>query len=525
MNKKTFFAVSVIVYLLIIWYHPYIKGISNPNERIRFFLVHAVVSRGELSVNHEIRKFGDTIDKAEVNGKYYCDKAPLISLINVPSYYLYYKLHNGNVTEKDSLYFLKATNQALFALMLFWLFFFYIRKHSKDEKLNLFFSAALIFATPIFSFSVAYFSHSVTASLIFLFFVLLEKEIESPRFIWGYGAGFVGGLAVLNEYTSVPFLVVFSFFALIRMRKNPSSIIYFILGGMIPAFGLAIFNNAQFGSPFTLGYSHLSDKTFAVAQSKGLWGITFPSWKAFYETLFSIRIGALTLSPFLILSGIGFYYSLKKRDLSLIGAAAAIAAHFYAVISYSVWDGGGTFGSRHFVPVIPLLMVLSVKGTLCVKEQLPMVLTFFKVTALSSFLLFAGTVVNFSFFAPLFSNPLPNFTLIMIREGFYPSGSVASLLGIKGGLSFFLWMMLCFLIAIYTLYKSSNENKGVADFVSNILLAFGILSLYFIPYSGNSKQLNDAYMSMQKEIKNQDWRLKELLMDGNYKDVIKQLDL
>lgn len=522
--KKQFLLVSAVVYLLISFFHVYIKGIYNPNERIRFFLVHAIVAEGELSVNREIKEFGDSLDKARVGSKYYCDKAPMLSLLTVPAYFIYYNLKSGSVNESDSLRFLKLSQHSLFALLLFWLLFLYLTPLIKNNKLTLFFCFVTLFATPLFSFFTAYFSHSVAATLLFLFFFLLRKAVTLEKKELFFFAGITGGVTFMTEYPLAAAISIISVFFFFKSHKKSDFIFFFIGAGAIAALFFA-YNTFVFGSPLSLGYSNLADKQFAAAQSKGLWGITFPKKEAVVQTLFSLRTGLFTLSPFTLFLFPAIWTAFRRKNPEQIMMIILIFTHFYLVTGFEVWSGGGTFGSRHLVPVIPFISILAFQSFLTIREKLPSINYLFVVFSILPICLFSLALPLFSYFAVKFSNPFANFTLIMIRENFFPNSSVLDFLKISNSTSYVIWVLLIttFLICLILLFFADFPRK-VLKTISMFLLVISILSFYFIPYANKNNQLYDAYMSMLKNRYDENYELKKFTFQGKYKELIQKIE-
>ncbi|HNW82308.1 MAG TPA: hypothetical protein PKG52_05380 [bacterium] len=523
-QKKQFLLISAVVYLFISFFHVYIKGIYNPNERIRFFMTHAIVSRGELSVNEEMKEFGNSLDKAKVGDKYYCDKAPMLSLLAVPAYFVYYKLNHGDVSESGSLRFLKLTQHSLFALLLFWLLFLYLTPLVKNNKLTLFFCFTAIFATPLFSFFTAYFSHSVAATLLFSFFFLLKNAVTLQKKWLFFFAGIVGGITFMTEYPLAAALSIISIFFFFKSRKK-TDFISFLIGSGIVATLFFAYNTFVFGGPLSLGYSNLADKGFAVAQSKGLWGITFPKKEAVVQTLFSLRTGLFTLSPFMLFIFPAIWVAFRKKDPEQIIMIILIAVHFYLITGFEVWSGGGTFGSRHLVPVIPFISILAFRSFLVIREKLPCTNYLFVIFSILPICLFSLVLPFFSYFAVKFSNPLANFTLIMIRENFFPNSSILEFFKISNSISYAVWSILIIALPVYLmlLFFADFPRKALKT-ISMFLLVMSMLSLYFIPYAGKNDQLYDTYMSMLKNRYDENYELKKLTFQGKNKELIQKIE-
>ena len=71
----TLFLVSLLTYAF------FLQDPQNPNVSSRMFLTLSLVADGEVSIDRYADK---TIDKAKMNGKFYSDKAPGLSLSAIP---------------------------------------------------------------------------------------------------------------------------------------------------------------------------------------------------------------------------------------------------------------------------------------------------------------------------------------------------------------------------------------------------------------------------------------------------------
>jgi hypothetical protein len=125
------------------------------------------------------------------------------------------------------------------------------------------------------------------------------------------------------------------------------------LGGILGLLPLLVYNQQAFGSPFTLGYSSVVG---FEGMQEGLFGITWPKPSVIVELLFGLYRGLLPLSPVLMLVPVGLYvmWGEPNTRVAAVGILAVLCSFLLINASYYYWQGGGSTGPRHLVPILPL---------------------------------------------------------------------------------------------------------------------------------------------------------------------------
>jgi hypothetical protein len=114
-----------------------------------------------------------------------------------------------------------------------------------------------------------------------------------------------------------------------------------MLGGAVDIW----YDWVRYGKPLQLSYA-----------SEGL-GFTFPLLKGIYGLLLSPGVGVFVFMPVLVFALLGFM-SFRRRwplECALVIAVVGGRVLFYA--SWSLWDGGASWGPRFLVPVLPMMMI------------------------------------------------------------------------------------------------------------------------------------------------------------------------
>jgi hypothetical protein len=167
-------------------------------------------------------------------------------------------------------------------------------------------------------------------------------------------AGVCAGIAGLCFYICIPAAIALIIGAWWRGGVKPA--LRFALGGVPFAILLGLYHYVCFGSPFRTAVETSSDFTeagllfgvFRLPSLKALWGLTGSDYR-----------GLFFFSPFLVLSLAGAVVMLQRRQLRReLAMIAAISAIFLlSIASFNGWHGGGSYGPRYILPMIPLFAI------------------------------------------------------------------------------------------------------------------------------------------------------------------------
>ncbi len=335
----------------------------NWNENSRLDLTLAMVDDHTFSIDNY---FNNTGDRAYYKGHYYSDKEPGMSFLAVPWYVMYrsvfgkprvhHNLDNSHLSRSylDLMLLVIIGTSALAGALSVVLIYRAIGQFTDDRVHRLLITLVYGLGTLVLIYSRLFMNHVVAMLLAFLSFYLLfltKKAGKDRTFL----AGLVGGFAITTELATMAivlgdmvYLYTFNKRKLLRFSAG-------LIVGLLPFF---IYNIAIFRNPFELTYFHMD---------KAIWGFTSLNGQFRFRILDALNImfrllfypykGIFFFSPILIFSFLGFRRMYRKYRTETI----LILSFFVTILIYNsqlnIWSGGSSFGARHFVILIPFLML------------------------------------------------------------------------------------------------------------------------------------------------------------------------
>jgi hypothetical protein len=357
-SPRLWFGLTTALYLVIFPWHP---KLHSPNELCRLWQSRSIVEEGKLSLNEVMRKYGAVGDLSVKDGVYYPSKAPLMSFLGAPIYWVLYKLGGQPVPEIPQVFF----SRLLLTLAPTLVMLIYLRRFLAAYLEGLWpqvLCVAYAVGTIAFSYSEAFFSHQATAVLLFGAMYSAWRTLRGERKQWGWVvSGAFAGAAVMAEYTAaltVVGLALWVAYALKGKWKELAVAAGFVLCGAAPFLGgLMAYHQACFGHPLESGYKYLADTGYQGWHVGGFLGIKLPDARAFVLSFFSPLRGFFMLSPFLLLALPGLK-ALRRADKGLFVLTVALLvlnAYFTSSFTYDSW--GWTTGPRHMTDFVPFLLL------------------------------------------------------------------------------------------------------------------------------------------------------------------------
>jgi len=301
---------------------------NGPNPSSRFMLTKAIVLNGTLSIDKSEVEYYSGLDYAVKNGTYYLDKAPGLSFLSIPFYFVGNELYKAGVAlPKNDAFNYGGDSNGFFFIILFTTFVsafgvmkFYetLKLLNFSEKVSL--ASAFIFglATLYFVFSSSLFSHSfLAAALIFSIYELLKYQKSGARSNILL-SGTALGIAITIEYTIIIFLPIFLLYMFMKAKKIADAKKYSQFLAPVALIGLllAAYNTATFGCPTCLSYNY---STFIDTQK-----FDHDIRDGLYVLLVSTYRGIFFFNPVLLLAIPGFYFLYKRREHEAIFFAMVV---------------------------------------------------------------------------------------------------------------------------------------------------------------------------------------------------------
>jgi len=364
---------ALLIFCLLAFVYSYFYQDGGYNGNSRFGLIFAMVRERRLTIDSFHNKTGTkTLDKAYYNDHFYSDKAigPAVvgAIFYIPMYWIKQTFNRlGQSTAKIILTFLVIGLPSAIAGSLLYILCLYLSR----SRLRAFVVTLIItLGTMYFPYSISFFSHQFTSSLLFSAFFMLFFLKEKPE-IWKnwyfFLIGLLLGMALISEYPTAVIILALVFYYFIILWRNPTYRHFYpigltILGGAIPVSIQLVYNKICFGSFFSTGYANLSNPYFSSSMGQGLMGIHWPNLKVLFYMTFHPVMGLFWQSPVLLFAIIGavFLFIDRRYRIEAILAMWIIGSYLVIMSGYYMWWGGHALGPRHIIPVLPFFCVLLV---------------------------------------------------------------------------------------------------------------------------------------------------------------------
>jgi len=471
--------------LLIVCFTYFFPRWADWSQNSRLNLTLAIVDLGSLSIDPYVSNTGDY---ALFEGRYYTDKAPGPSFLAVPVYAAVRPIlksdpfqnilirmsssaafadtlnEEGTGLLEDKLYFATVLLIVTFvcisipAAFLGILIYRFTRYLGASPVWAV--TTVLIYglATNAFPYSGAFFSHQLSAFLLFgAFYIgfLVQHDVIHPGFLTA--AGFMLGYSLISEYPT--FLIAVGIFAyIVFSRKGKRWIGALLAGGFVPGLLLMVYNWAIFRTPLPVGYRY--SELYVEQHSVGLISISYPRLEALWGITFSSYRGLFFVSPVLLLAifGLILWWRWGKFRKEAIVCSWSVVIFFLFNASSVMWQGGFSIGPRYLIPMLPFLII-----GLCIflihfgDRSWAIIAT--GVTSLVSMLIIWAQTIGGQNYPDWRENPLINYSIPYLLDG-----NIARNWGMAAGLSGWLSLIPLFIIIIplgYLLFHKtwSYSNK------------------------------------------------------------------
>jgi hypothetical protein len=448
---------------------------GSANELTRWATAASLVEKGSFEISWTEPLIGPNVDTAKVGDRVYSNKAPGTAILAVPAY----AIVRPFIGQPDAsniriswfaMRFLIST-LPLFLLAL-WLF------ARETDELSL---ATLLFATPLFVYSLLFFSHVFVAVVLYLAF----RIIYDQRYIMPWHAfvsGLLCGLSVISEFPAVFPVAVFGAGLLFSDRRERfKRLLYFAIGGLPFVILLAWYNYALFGSPLSMSYAHESFPEWAGVASQGAFGIGWPTPFNFYLLLFSPSRGLLFTAPILVFSIITFFLSRERNTLRNGVKIFAVIITVIFLSGHGAAHGGWAFGPRYLILLVPLLLDSFFDGETYEMSNLWQGFLFG-----ISIILCVLPALTFPFAPPEFAYPHRDFWMRLLVEEHWFVPNLANVISGSSSVWTMIPVFLAFMLAVYIVFRSMRRQQRFLIGLAAALVAVTIY--FFVPFSSDDDE-------------------------------------
>jgi hypothetical protein len=309
---------------------------ANPQDRSRMCLSQSLThgrlwNDACLSAQNDYASFG---------GHLYSDKAPGLSLLELPTVALLHPLQaSSGLDVRLWAVRLLSVGLALLACT------FLVGRVAEGIAPGYGAVTLVTFALGTIAGSLAQISFEHVPAALAVFGAFLLAWAKRPLL-----AGLTGGLALLTEYQCGLLVALIALYLAVRGFE---SVVKYAVGVLPGALLLAGYDWAAFGAPWHLSYRYVS-AAYRPQQGSGLFGIGLPSTTGAFA-VFSGDGGLLVVSPVLALGAYGLYRLRHRFPQEMLLAATVIAVMLVINIGYYLPYGGTSPGPRYLAPAIPFL--------------------------------------------------------------------------------------------------------------------------------------------------------------------------
>lgn len=329
------------------------------NDIARVAAIESLVERGTWSIDNS-PWIEQTKDKVLLNGKFYSDKMPLLTLLAA---IVYAPMHYGlgaslapDCSPACAYSWLTLILIGIPTALTLWLYFDWALRQNMPMWIALLGMIAFGLGTMIFPFALVFNHHVPAAVVLFASFYLLTTR-ATPHRGWLITAGLLASLAIsFDVLTAITALALFAI-ALARQRRN---FFYFALGAAIPIIITVLLDYQIAGTilpayMITSGYDYPGSAFPATFGGNG----TPDDYATYAFRMFLGGRGLFAYNPLLLLALVGVILVMSNRQHALRLEAFSVTLCFIALAVYLALFtgnlGGQAYGERWFVPAIPML--------------------------------------------------------------------------------------------------------------------------------------------------------------------------
>ncbi len=355
-------------------------------EESRMATIQALVEQDTFVIDHT--EFNRTGDKVFVNGHFYSDKTPILSVAAAGVYSILHNIFGLTLdpticvpdqdpaacrvfgpegTRFTAFYWLTLIFSGGSSALLVVVFWKAMIDCGVGGTLATALAVALGFASPIAPYSIVFAGHVPAAVCLFAGFLLLARYNAVQRKRNTFWAGLLISLSANIDLTLAVFIVAFALWILLARR---SRLLLFLVGALVP---FAVSGALNYWAAGTLVPLYFDPKAYdffgtvlnpTVGGTNGFYSLDFGLRYA-YAMLIGRR-GLFAFTPMLIYAVMGIGIVVRERSNRLRGLTIAAGLGCLIFTAYLILRtdnfGGAAWGTRWFVPLIPVLWYFSYRA-------------------------------------------------------------------------------------------------------------------------------------------------------------------
>ena len=465
----------LIYFVLAIYLLPIFFNSGSANDLTRWATTVSLVENNsfEISWAKDLVGVEFTDVTTTTDDKIYSNKSPGISLLSAP-FYAITKVIIGKPTKENvrtSWFILRLliSSMPLF-LLAFWLY---------SNEVDTYSLGILLFATPLFPYSLLYYSHVLVATLVYIAFRLIYdgRRVFPERCFY---AALLLGFSLICEFSAIIPIIFFGIgLNFTEPRERVRRVIFYIAGIAPFIFILAVYNQVVFGSPFAM-LSHYE--------------LTYPTLSALYQFLFRPSHGIFVFAPVLMFSVFTFFDSehggTKRHRVKI----ATIVFTFIATIGFAEKYGGESIGARHLIIILPLMLDSFFDGEI---EDYPSHWRGFLFAV--SILFCTIPMLTYSFAPPELQFPHNSFWQPLLYDANLFTLTLANTFGLINNIWTILPVMILLLFAMFFVWRDAKYPfKFAVGLLAGILLVGNYMFLLNFE-SDEAKPLRDKIVVSQRK--------------------------
>lgn len=317
-----------------------------------------------------------TIDKAEVGGHTYTDKAPgmtLMALAPVAATKAAGRalgadlalINPDGTLNKKRLAVLEfpaiVFTTSLFAAVAAAVSWIFTAAMTGSRFAGLAGTVLVWLGTYLWGWSGRFFGHATSAALLLIAFAALaglaRSEAGGRRIRLAAVSAAALAWVVVVEFTAAPAAFLLFCYGLWGVRRFPRAELFKIVGigaltGLAALTPLFVYNWVSFGKLVAAGYQGVVG---FKGMEEGFLGLTYPKPLVMWELLFGTYRGLVWVAPILLFVPFGLWRMRRGFRAEAIAILAVAVYYLLLNASYYYWDGGGSLGPRHMTPMVGLM--------------------------------------------------------------------------------------------------------------------------------------------------------------------------